>query len=153
MLSFEYCKPNALLVLMVQDWRSGGTRFKSHPSLTFQSWSSYQLNQLGSKATSDPTFKQSTILQGIKYCVLYFLIKLNYEAVLNLRYGQTFFVALIVAGLPEPEAELENGIGCDVDCIGVQYRLLPSLLAHFCKSIQQQTSFHQSRPTGWSIAR
>ena len=51
------------------DWRSGGPRFKSHPRLTSQSWSSYQLNQLGSKATSDSTLKQLTIA-GIKY--LYF---------------------------------------------------------------------------------
>ena len=29
-----------------RDWRSGGPRFKSHPRLTFQSWSSYQLNLL-----------------------------------------------------------------------------------------------------------
>ena len=41
-----------------RDWRSGGPRFKSHPRLTFQSWSSYQLNQLGSKAVSDSTLKQ-----------------------------------------------------------------------------------------------
>ena len=44
-----------------RDWRSGGPRFKSHPRLTTsQSWSSYQLNQLGSKAASDSTLKQLT---------------------------------------------------------------------------------------------
>ena len=40
--------------------RSGGHRFKSHPRLTSQSWSSYQLNQLGSKAASDSTLIQLT---------------------------------------------------------------------------------------------
>ena len=43
-----------------RDWRSGGPQFKSHPRLTSQSWSSYQLNQLGSKAASDSTLKQLT---------------------------------------------------------------------------------------------
>ena len=40
---------------------SGGPRFKSHPRLTSQSWSSYQSNQQGSKlskAASDSTLKQ-----------------------------------------------------------------------------------------------
>ena len=44
----------------VSDWRLGGPRFKSKPRLTSQSWSSYQLSQLGSKAASDSTLKQST---------------------------------------------------------------------------------------------
>ena len=40
-------------------WGSGGPRFQSHPRLTFQSCSRYQLNQLGSKAASESTFKKS----------------------------------------------------------------------------------------------
>ena len=52
-------------------WRSGGPRFKSRPKLISQSWSSYQLNQLGSKAASDSTLKQST-LAGYQILVLYF---------------------------------------------------------------------------------
>ena len=52
-------------------WRSGGPRFKSHPRLISQSWSSYQLNQLGSKAASDSTLKPLT-LAGYQILVLYF---------------------------------------------------------------------------------
>ena len=68
------------LVLIAQrlarwDWRSGGPRFKSHPRLTFLSWSSYQLNQLGSKATSDSTLKQLTTC-GYQIIVLFFLDKM-----------------------------------------------------------------------------
>ena len=44
-------------------WGSGGPRFQSNPRLTFQSCSRYQLNQLGSKAASESTFK-SRILAG-----------------------------------------------------------------------------------------
>ena len=44
-------------------WGSGGPRFQSHPRLTFQSCSRYQLNQLGSKAASESTSK-SWILAG-----------------------------------------------------------------------------------------
>ena len=67
------------LVLMAQrlahrDWRSGGPRFKSHPRLTFQSWSSYQLNQLGSKAASDSTLKQLTTC-GVSNICTFFLSK------------------------------------------------------------------------------
>ena len=63
------------LVMMAQrlarrDWRSGGPRFKSHPRLTFQSWSSYQLNQLGSKAASDSTLKQLTTCGVSNTCTL-----------------------------------------------------------------------------------
>ena len=57
-----------------RDWRSGGPRFKSHPRLTSQSWPSYQLNQLGSKAVSDSTLN-SWILAGYQIRVLYFKIK------------------------------------------------------------------------------
>ena len=65
------------LVLMAQsiarrDWRSGGPRFKSHPRLTSQSWPSYQLNQLGSKAASDLTLKQLTTCGVSNTCTLYF---------------------------------------------------------------------------------
>ena len=56
-------------------WRSGGPRFKSHPRLISQSWSSYQLNQLGSKAASDSTLKQLT-LAGYQILVLYFYFTL-----------------------------------------------------------------------------
>ena len=63
------------VVLMAQrlvrrDWRSGGPRFKSHPRLTSQSWSSYQLNQLGSKAASDSTLKQLTTCGVSNTCTL-----------------------------------------------------------------------------------
>ena len=63
------------LVLMAQrlvrrDWRSGGPRFKSHPRLTSQSWPSYQLNQLGSKAASDSTLKQLTTCGVSNTCTL-----------------------------------------------------------------------------------
>ena len=56
----------SLLDMMAQrlarrGWRSGGPRFKSHSRLISQSWSSYQLNQLGSKAASDSTLKQLTV--------------------------------------------------------------------------------------------
>ena len=55
----------------VLGWRSGGPRFQSHPRLTSQSWSRYQLNQVGSEAASESTFDQklwSTVeyLRGIK---------------------------------------------------------------------------------------
>ena len=49
--------------------RSGGPQFKSRPRLISQS--SYQLNQLGSKAASDSTLKQLT-LAGYQILVLYF---------------------------------------------------------------------------------
>ena len=57
-----------------RDWRSGGPRFKSHPRLTFQSWSSYQLNQLGSKAASDSTLKQLTTCGVSNTCTSLFTI-------------------------------------------------------------------------------
>ena len=53
-----------------RDWRSGGPRFKSHPRRTFQSWSRYQLNQLGSKAASDSTLKQLTTCGVSNNCTL-----------------------------------------------------------------------------------
>ena len=40
-------------------WGSGAPQFQSHPGLTFQSCSRYQLNQLGNKAASESTFKKS----------------------------------------------------------------------------------------------
>ena len=57
-----------------RDWRSGGPRFKSHPRLTFQSWSSYQLNQLRSKAASDSTLKQLTTCGVSNTCTLLYFI-------------------------------------------------------------------------------
>ena len=60
------CYPGLIMIVLMaqrsarRDWRSGGPRFKSHPRLTSQSWPSYQLNQLGSKAASDSTLKQLT---------------------------------------------------------------------------------------------
>ena len=67
---------NVQLVVMAQrlahrGWRSRGPRLKSHPKLTSQSWSSYQLNQLGSKATSDSISKQLTIYWE-SLCTFYF---------------------------------------------------------------------------------
>ena len=58
------------LARRAEDWEVPG--FKSHPRLISQSWSSYQLNQLGSKAASDSTLKQLT-LAGYQILVLYFL--------------------------------------------------------------------------------
>ena len=60
------------ITVSASGWRSGGPRFKSRPRLISQSWSSYQLNQLGSKAASDSTLKQLT-LAGYQILVLYFL--------------------------------------------------------------------------------
>ena len=54
-----------------RDWRLGGPRFKSHSRLTFQSWSSYQLNQLGSKAASDSTLKQLTTCGVSNTCTFF----------------------------------------------------------------------------------
>ena len=79
------CIPVYELVLMAQrlacrDWRSGGPRFKSHPRLTFQSWSSYQLNQLGSKAASDSTLKQLTTCGVSNSCTLLFTSSMRCRA-------------------------------------------------------------------------
>ena len=52
-------------------WGSGGPRFQSNPRLTFQSCSRYQLNQLGSKAASESTFKKSNTC-GVSNNRLYF---------------------------------------------------------------------------------
>ena len=60
-------------------WRSGGPRFKSRPRLISQSWSSYQLNQLGSKAASDSTLKQLTLAAGYQILVLYFTNLSNFN--------------------------------------------------------------------------
>ena len=76
-----------------QDWRSGGFRFKSHPRLTFQSWSSYQLNQLRSKAASDSTLKQSTTC-GVLNCTFFYgfipsCISLSLSLSLSLSHAST----------------------------------------------------------------
>ena len=47
-------------VVSASGWRSGGPRFKPGPSLISPSWSSYQVNQLGSKAASDSILKHWT---------------------------------------------------------------------------------------------
>ena len=73
----EQCRTTVLMAqrLARRDWRSGGPRFKSHPRLTFQSWSSYQLNQLGSEAASDSTLNQLTTCGVSNTCtLLYFLL-------------------------------------------------------------------------------
>ena len=54
-------------------WRSGGPQFKSHPRLTSQSWSSYELNHLGlgSKASScrfNLKDLGNTIEPNLKFC-------------------------------------------------------------------------------------
>ena len=55
-------------------WGSGGPRFQSHPRRTFQSCSRYQLNQLGSKAASESTFKQSNTC-GVSNTRFYFYVR------------------------------------------------------------------------------
>ena len=62
-----------LPILSASGWGSGGPRFQSHPRLTFQSCSRYQLNQLGSKAASESTFKKSNTC-GISNNRLYFTL-------------------------------------------------------------------------------
>ena len=52
-------------------WGSRGPRFQSHPRLTFQSCSRYQLNQLGSKVASKSTFKKSNTC-GVSNTRLFF---------------------------------------------------------------------------------
>ena len=52
-------------------WGSGGLRFQSHPRLNFQSCSRYLLNQLGSKAASESTFKKLNTC-GVSNNRLYF---------------------------------------------------------------------------------
>ena len=58
-------------------WGSGGPWFQSHPRLIFQSCSRYQLNQLGSKAASESTFKKSNTC-GVSNYRLYFFTLLGY---------------------------------------------------------------------------
>ena len=55
-------------------WGLGGPRFRSHRRLTFQSRSRYQLNQLGSKAASESTFKKSNTC-GVSNNRLYFNVQ------------------------------------------------------------------------------
>ena len=56
------------------DWGPGGPRFQSYPRLTFQSCSHYQLNQLGSKAASESTFKKSNTC-GVSNTRLFFFFE------------------------------------------------------------------------------
>ena len=65
-------------------WGSGGPRFQSHPRLTFQSCSRYQLNQLGSKAASESTFKKSNTC-GVSNNKLYFFTFYFFVVFLNSR--------------------------------------------------------------------
>ena len=58
-------------------------RFQSHPRLTFQSSSRYQLNQLGSKAASESTFKKSNTC-GVSNNRLYFYFTFIWTHVLSL---------------------------------------------------------------------
>ena len=85
---------NIMLVMMAQrlarrDWRSVGPRFKSHPRLTFQSWSSYQLNQLGSEAASDSTLKQLITCGVSNTCTLLYNIHSKVEGFV-VNYGLKF---------------------------------------------------------------
>ena len=57
-------------------WGSRGPWFQSHPRLTFQPCSRYQLNQLGSKAASESTFKRSNTC-GVSNTRLWLLIFLS----------------------------------------------------------------------------
>ena len=75
-----------------RDWRSGGPRFKSHPRLIFQSWSSYQLNQLDSKAASDSTLKQLTTCEVSNTGTLLFINQsYTYTQFLRLCYRRQLF--------------------------------------------------------------
>ena len=69
------------LARRAEDRDSGGPRFQSHPRLTFQSCSRYQLNQLGSKAASESTVKKSNTC-GVSNNRLYFT--LEYDAIIIL---------------------------------------------------------------------
>ena len=80
-------------VLMAQklarrDWRSGGPWFKSHPRLTYQSWSSYQLNQLGSKTASDSTLKQLTTCGVWNICTFFYFFSLGWDLNRGFPYHQ-----------------------------------------------------------------
>ena len=60
-------------------WGSEGPRFQSHPRLTSQSCSRYQLNQLGRKAASESTFDQklwSTVEKLAGYQIIDFTFTL-----------------------------------------------------------------------------
>ena len=73
-------------------WGSGGPRFQSHPRLTFQSCSRYQLNQLGSKAASESTFKKSNTC-GVSNNRLYFTLANEFRHWMN-GYSQQSSVLL-----------------------------------------------------------
>ena len=64
-------------------WGSGDSRFQSNPRLTFQSCSRYQLNQLGSKAASESTFKKSN--NNSLYFLLYFFSVVTFTEIYVLR--------------------------------------------------------------------
>ena len=83
------------LVLMAQrlacpGLKIGRSRFKSHPRLTFQSWSNYQLNQLGSKAASDSTLKQLTtcgVSNTCTFLLLFYNLILKTSAFFHAKLG------------------------------------------------------------------
>ena len=88
------------LVLMAQrlacrGWRSGGPWFKSHPGLTTQSWSSNQLNQLGSEATSDSTLKQLITCGVSNTCTLLYFYSTQTPESFNFHYNWTLRFTLI----------------------------------------------------------
>ena len=58
--------------------RAEDPRFQSHPRLTFQSCPRYQLNQLGSEAASESTFKKSNTC-GVSNTRLYFFSALLHD--------------------------------------------------------------------------
>ena len=67
-------------------WVSGGPRFQSHPRLTFQSCSRYQLNQLGSEAASESTFKKSNTC-GVSNTRLHWFFTILWVMQLNRLYS------------------------------------------------------------------
>ena len=75
-------------------WGSGGPRFQSHPRLTFQSCSHYQLNQLGSKAASESTFKKSNSC-GVSNNRLYFTLT-NKCSVIHIWFGKVWYLGMEV---------------------------------------------------------
>ena len=82
------------------NWRSGGPRFKSYPRLTFQSWSSYQINQLGSEAASDSTLKQLTTC-GVSTTCTFFTIQKPSSARFMVKVRCSTQVSRTENGFPE----------------------------------------------------